>query len=177
MQNWMQVAARPRLFQVAFLHCTHWLAGCGSQGSSPTWQVFKSEKCQFSAQFPGPVNVDDAGTIAQFEASGDEANFRITCAAVPPVQGSGAAMRELLEMRDGAAKSLNATVEEARKADFQGHPAIDFTLTFAVAGTKMVSHSRYIRYPDRFFQLIVTAPAGADAERDAQRFFESFHMD
>lgn len=67
-------------------------------------------------------------------------------------------------------------MEEARKADFQGQSAIDFTLTFAVAGTNMVSHSRYIRYPDRFYQQIVTAPAGINADKDVRKFLESFEM-
>lgn len=60
------------------------LAGCSGDRSSQSWRAFKSEKCQFSAQFPGPVNVDDAGTSAQFEAASEEANFRITCATALP---------------------------------------------------------------------------------------------
>ena len=173
----MQVSAMSRFFPMAVLQIAFCLAGCLSQGSSQDWREFKSEKCQFSAQFPGQVNVDDVGTIAQFEAAGDEANFRITCSQVPPLQGRDAALRELHAMRDGAAKSLDGTVEEARNADFQGHPAIEFTLSFASDGANLVSHSRYIRYQDRFFQQIVTAPAGTNAEGDVRKFFESFQVD
>jgi hypothetical protein len=150
------------------------LAGCSETSSANNWRQFKSEKCKFSAQFPGQVRVDDAGTIAQFESAGKEANFRITCSEVPPLKGNDIALRELHTMRDGAAKSLNGTVEEARNADFQGQPAIEFTLTFSIDGAKMVSHSRYVRFPDRFYQLIVTTPARTDAEEDVRRFFESF---
>ena len=153
------------------------LAGCSGSGSANNWREFKSEKCKFAAQFPGQVHVDDAGTIAQFESAGKQANFRITCSEVPPLKGKDAALRELHVMRDGAAKSLNGTVEEARNADFQGQPAIEFTLTFSIDGAKMVSHSRYVRFSDRFYQLIVTAPAGTNAEQDVRKFLESFDVE
>jgi hypothetical protein len=150
------------------------LAGCSETNIAHNWREFKSEKGKFSAQFPGRVHVDDVGTIAQFEADGQQANFRITCSEVPALQDKNAALRELHTMRDGTAASLGGTVEEARNAEFQGQPAIEFTLTYSLEGANMISHSKYIRGRNCFYQLIVTAPAGIDVEQDARRFFESF---
>jgi hypothetical protein len=152
------------------------LAGCSETSSANNWREFKSEKAKFSAQFPGKVHVDDAGTIAQFEAAGQETNFRVTCSQVPLLKEKEAALRELRTMRDGAAKDMQATVEESRDADFQGHPGIEFTLAFAIDGVKMVSHSRYVRCQDRFYQVIVTAPGGTNAEQDVRKFLGSFEV-
>jgi len=162
---------------MAVLPAIFCLAGCSETSSANNWREFKSEKAKFSAQFPGKVHVDDAGTIAQFEADGNQVNFRITCSEVPPLKGKDAALRELHTMRDGAAASMGGTVEEARNADFQGQPAIEFTLTYSLEGTNMVSHSKYIRGPDCFYQLIVTAPAGTKADEDVRRFWESFKIE
>ena len=76
----------------------------GGGGSRKTWQAFKSEKFKVSAEFPAKVIADEAGTIAQFQASSDDADFRITCSSVPLLKGKEAAFRELRSMRDAIAE-------------------------------------------------------------------------
>ena len=154
------------------------LAGCSerSSNSPKTWQAFQSEKFKVSAEFPDKVIADEAGTISQFQASSDEADFRITCSTVPTMKGKEAAFRELRSMRDGAAKSLNATIEEARNTEVQDQPAIVFTLSFSIDGRNMVSHSRYVRFPECIYQQIVTVHAGTNADKDVQKFFESLKV-
>jgi hypothetical protein len=153
-------------------------AGCSVPDSkSPkSWQTCESENFKFFAEFPGKVTVDEAGTIAQYQASSDDADFRITCSTVPLLKGKEAAFRELRTMRDGAAKSLNASIEEARNTEVQGQPAIEFTLSFSIDGRNMVSHSRYIRFPECIYQQIVTAPAGMNVKKDVRRFWDSFQV-
>lgn len=108
--------------------------------------------------------------------SGDDADFRITCSSVPLLKGKEAALRELRSMREGAAKSLNASIEEARNTEVQGQPAIEFTFSFSIDGRNMVSHSRYVRFPKCFYQQIVTVPVGTNVEEDVRRFWESFQV-
>ena len=165
-----------RLFQRAVLLSVFCLSGCSGSGSTQNWQEFNSEKCQFSALFPGDLEEEEVGTDSQFQARGKEANFRITCSRVSPVKARKAALRELLAMRDGAAKSLEATVIEAREADVQGEPAIEFKLAFSINGTDMVTHTRYVRCQDRFYQQIVTSPAETSVAEDTRKFFGSFKL-
>ena len=165
-----------RLGSAAALAAILILPGCSGSSSSGNWQEFKSQKCRFAAQFPGDVEVEEVGTDSQFQAHSDDANFRITCSRVPPLTEK-AALRELRAMRDGAAESLNATVEEARNADVQGEPAIEFTLSFTLQGADMVSYTRYVRCKGRFYQQIVTAPAGTSRDPDIQKFFGSFQLE
>lgn len=154
------------------------LAGCSERRSnSPkTWQAFRSEKFNVSAEFPDKVIADEAGTISQFQASSDDADFRITCSTVPLLKGKETALRELRSMRDGAAKSLNATIEEARNTEVQDQPAIVFTLSFSIDGRNMVSHSRYVRFPECIYQQIVTVPIEVNAEHDTRKFFNAFRV-
>lgn len=155
------------------------LAGCSerSSNSPKTWQAFHSVKFKVSAEFPDKVIADEAGTISQFQASSDDADFRITCSTVPLLKGKETALRELRSMRDGAAKSLNATIEEARNTEVQGQPAIEFTLSFSIDGRNMVSRSRYVRFPVCIYQQIVTVPAGTNVEQEVRRFLASFEVE
>ena len=152
------------------------LPGCSGSSSSGNWQEFKSQKCRFSAQFPGDVEVEEVGADSQFQAVSDDAIFRVTCSRVPPLPEK-AAMREFRVMCDGAAKSLDAIVEETRNTKVQGQPAIEFTLSFNLAGADTVSHTRYIRCQGRLYQQIVTTTAGTSRDQDIQKFFRSFQLE
>ena len=151
------------------------LAGC-SDGSGTNWQAFKSQQWKFSAKFPGEVSEEAVTTFAQFQAASDDADFRIMCSQVPPLSPTRA-KAELLAMRDGAAKSLHATVAESKNIDVQGQPAVEFTLEFSADGADMVSYTRYVRCRNFLYQQIVTAPAGTDVEQDIRKFFESFKVE
>ena len=152
------------------------LSGCSGSTPSGNWREFKSEKCRFSAQFPGDVNEEEVGTDSQFQAASDGANFRITCEQVTPLAEKGA-LREFRAMCDGVAKSLDASVEETRNSKVQGQPAFEFKLSFHLAGANMVSHTRYVRCQSRLYQQIVTAPAGASDDQDVRKFFKSFKLE
>lgn len=148
-------------------------AGCDSGGN---WQTFQSKPWKFSAKFPGTVNVQSQQTFAEFQAVSETSNFRIMCSQVPALTGKKA-LAELLAMRDGSEKDLDATLGESTTVDVQGNPAIEFTLAFTVAKVDMVSHTRYVRCRNRFYQLIVTVPAESQADDDIRTFFESFRIE
>jgi len=115
-------------------------------------------------------------TFAQFQAASDDADFRIMCSQVPPLSPTRA-KAELLAMRDGAAKSLHATLAESKNIDVQGQPAIEFTLNFSAGGAEMVSYTRYLRCRNLLYQQIVTAPAGTNVEQDIRKFFASLKVE
>ena len=157
------------------------LVGCssGRSGSSSprNWQAFASEKGKFSAEFPFPVKVEEVGDTTFFQASGGDANFRISYSPVRFIESKEAALRELRRIRDGTADSLNATMNDARNVDFHGCPGIEFTLTFTSDGAKFQAHSRSIRCGNRYYEQIVTLPAGKNADTNVRRFFDSFQVD
>ena len=151
------------------------LAGCsGASGSK--WQEYKSEKYKFSAQFPRKVTMDEEEGSAHFHAD-DAADFRIVFSKVEPLDGKEAARSELHRVRDVSAQSLNATVKDTKDTDCHGLPAIEFTFNVTMDGDKMETHSRYVRIRDRFYQQLVTVPAGAKRDEDVRKFFDSFRVD
>jgi hypothetical protein len=150
------------------------LAGCS--GCNDSWEGFKSQKWRFAAKFPSKVSEESHATFAEFQAVTERATFRLTTAKVSPLPAKEA-LAELVAMRDSSAASLHATLAESKNLQVQGEPAIEFTLSFAVEGEEMVSHTRYVRCGNRFHQLIVTAIADEEMEGDVHKFFDSFRVE
>lgn len=160
----------------ALLLAMLFLAGCSGGTSSQSWQEFKSDKYEFSALFPGQVNVEEVPYSTHFYVF-NQADFRVAYMEVVSVEGKEAAQIELRRVRDSTAKKRNATVKDAKNVDFQGLPAIEFTLAYTLDGTKLETRCRFIRLKNRFYQLAVTVTAGANADQDTRKFFESFKIE
>ena len=151
------------------------LAGCVETADSDGWTRFRSTAHKFSAKFPGPVRTEEDGDKAQFDA-GTDVHLRIACSKVPRLRNRELELADLRRMRNEMTESLKAAVKDEKDVEFHGLPATEFVLTLGSDGLEVETHNRFVRVGDRFYQQIVTVPAGTDAQWEVRKFFDSFEV-
>ncbi len=147
----------------------------------PAWAKYASPDGKYSADFPGKMTEEatksfakgkDAGTGSvgrAYDASGAEYAVRWAVNANYP--------DEAALLTASADRGLARNTVGKKSLTLGSHPGVDFTASSATGGQSRAVRGRIFAVNDRWYQLTVTADAGASIPADrVARFFDSFRL-